>query len=277
MWMSPRNTLVRLAVIFLCFKIAAVAQNAGPKLSTLDLPTWERVTSRGGSLVPQLDLLLLRYDTSFLDDTNFMKYFITLNNCGDTSVARSLNNEFDYPSMSEFYKSRARQIVGFVPGTFAINMGMSFNVGEYDMTRKAFPIVDGLGKKQTVVFNNVTPVHSPTGIPLCPGTNRGFRLTNDYLTKPTPFPSYTVTFNEIKFAEVAVDEATARSFAARFRGATRPVSINLEIEILPDAPKIVRKKAAGTAITSTYVTFTGVVRKVSVFTSLGQPLATFNP
>ncbi len=277
MRMILRNNLFRLAVIFLCLKIAVVAQNAEPKLATLDLPTWDRITSKGGSLVPQLDLILLRYDTSFLDDTNFMKYFITLNNCGDRNVAKGLNNEFDYPSMVAFYKPRAQEIVKFVPNTFSINMGTSFYLGEYDMTRKAFPFVDGLRKRQVIAFNNVTPVNSPTGIPLCPGTNRSYRLTDTYSTKPAPFPEYMVTFNEIKFAEVAVDEATARSFAARFPGGLRPVSIILDIEVLPDPPKIVRKKMAGTVITLTYVTFAGVVKKVSVLTSLGQPLATINP
>lgn len=52
MRMIVGNALFRLAVIFLCIEIVVMAQSPGPKLAILDLPTWDRITSKGGSLVP---------------------------------------------------------------------------------------------------------------------------------------------------------------------------------------------------------------------------------
>lgn len=276
-----KPVLPALAALFCIVSIGACAQSSGPKLAVLDRPTWDRVASRGGTITTQLDLITLRYDPSLLDSREFMRYFIALNNCGDRTVARSMDSEFDYPPMVAFYKPKAQEIAKVVPNDFIINMGSGFNLGEYDMARKAFPFVTALKRSQPVDFNNVTPSDPPQGVPLCPGTLRSVNLGR--LPRRSdggydmPFPAYMVKFKDVKFSELPMDEEAARAFAARFRGGIRMVSILLDIEVLPDAPKIEKHRMAGTSNDFSYITFNGTVKKIEILNSLGQPLGDINP
>ncbi len=87
-----------------------------------------------------------------------MRYFVMINNCASAPadlnrIRKAFTNEFDYPSMVTFCKTRAKEILTVVPNTFAIGMNffpspinnqqqMAYMLGDYDMARKAFPFVD---------------------------------------------------------------------------------------------------------------------------------------
>jgi hypothetical protein len=101
--------------------LVASSENPGLKLGILDAGGKQRL-----AVETKLDLFLLNYNTSLLDDQRIMRYFIVLNNCAVPTDAREIgkafNSEFDYPKMVAFYRTKAPEILEGVPVTLRIQV-----------------------------------------------------------------------------------------------------------------------------------------------------------
>jgi hypothetical protein len=100
------------------------------------------------------DLVWFKLDPSELNnDGNAIRYFIALNNCDNRLLLRELNSEFDAPKLIEYYRSKAPEILQQVPLWLGYS-GTAY-LGDYDMARKQFPLVDATGKKQGLTIGTM--------------------------------------------------------------------------------------------------------------------------
>lgn len=223
--------------------MSSPAQSADAGWSVLDSAAWHQIEGKGRFDALQLGLLTLRNQPSLLDEKKLMQFFIMANNCVGPNfirASRGLDNELEYPGMVSFYKPRAAEILQSVPRTLV--MGYQYAgapvpghpdalspiyLGEYELARKSFPFVDRYGGKMTVTFDEASPGDSDA---MCSGTT-GF--------------TYDLSFPAVKFTELPMSEADARSYLSGPRvgkaGLGRQVVVILEIEVLPDAPRLTAK------------------------------------
>jgi hypothetical protein len=230
-------------------------------LATLNKDSLARIDNVG----VRLDLNLFRLDPKLLD-TDALKYFVLLNNCKavgniDQRVVKVLGNELDYPKVAAFYRSKAAGILGEMPkdGTIALS---GASLGPYDTTRKAFPIVNRQGKME---FSSVRvdPDHSNLS-KYCLDAQRQFLNT-------TSFPnSYGLTFTPpLTFAELPMDEASARTYIEHTNVVQRVVTFVIDFRILDTPPQISRINSS-----ATMATMTAEIEKITIVKGLsGEKVA----
>jgi hypothetical protein len=256
--------------------LVASSENPGLKLATLDAGRKQRL-----AVETKLDLFLLKYNTSLLDDPRIMRYFIVLNNCADPTDAReigkALNSEFDYPKMVAFYRTKAPEIFDGVPVTIRIRVTQFPNLtnnrvlpsipavlGDYDVTRKAFPFVNdyNMGLRETIGLDSVSPA-SDRGNDCGPAARQLPSSLGLVTTK------YVITFKPFAFAEVPIDEAAAEAYVRRagVPGGRRYVSLMLDLELTPEAPQ---------SVSNTWK-FAADIKKITVVDKSNSPVATLNP
>lgn len=219
----------------------------------------------GGSDGVLLDLNLMRLQPSTLDDPEFLKYFIALNNCANPQIGAELASEFEFPKLSAFYKDKAATILSAVPTTIRLDLG-SLALGQYDPIRKAFPILNGgwtaPGAPRQLGFftDHVEPFPTRTDLVVCIPANR-FSSNK---------PIYQIKFDALKFTEVPVDEAVAKDFV--LKSSDRHLQLIVDIEILPQKPNLMTAPHRPWA-----VGLNGKVTKVVAVTRQGQELSVLVP
>lgn len=281
--MSRRGAIVGVFICGVLLPPFVCAQNQAPKLSVLsahDLQALQNSTT-------QLDLIWLHADPSLLENRDVLKQFAILNNCSEdyrdwVKFRRSLDNEFDYPSIASYYKTKGHEILAEIPTEFSATLPnfimangavLDFVLGEYNPERKAFSFVNLRGGPLTapVALHNLS---APEVKGTCGGT-----LEN---------AQYRVAFDEIKFTELRMDEDAARSYVSSLHpGLPRIVYVQLELEIQPTAPQVSKIQSpaprspyygrTGAETTSEIVTFKGKLKKASVVTPQGRPLGVLYP
>jgi hypothetical protein len=263
--MRRGNASYFLVGILLCLEIPVVAQNALPKLAVLDRAGMERLEAEGVSI--QLNLLWLREDISLLETNERSQHsFILLNNCmaphADLSAVQStFGNEFEYPSVIAFYKSKARDVLKLVSNTITVTAG-SFNLGQYDMATKEFPIVEegNINSKleSPITLNSLTIVDVGNG--RCLGL---LRAANN--------ATYEVAFPDVTFSALRMDEDAAKSFVSSVGDVRhRRIAVQLDVEILQGAPRVSTDRGS-------VVTFPAKVNKATAVTLDGRPLGVLYP
>jgi len=247
---------------------AAAPEQSGPGFGILDKDTVDRL----GNSTVRLDLNLLRLDPTLLDEKAFMRYFIALNNCRDQSVGKMLDNELDYPKAAAFYKAKAPEILksvpdyvglGFYKPTGTILWGRSattgaavssLTLGEYNTSKKAFPLIDDQAKRVEIAGNLTLEADRRDINKVCPVAQFARSSSNE------PLPSsYTVTFKALSFSELPMDEAAARKYIESVGPSQRIASLNIEIHLLDTPPRMAR---SGSRITR--VEFGGEIGRVTV-------------
>lgn len=112
--------------------------------------------SEFGSSV-EFDINLVRLYPNILDNPQFMRYFVALNNCGSPQIPQLLNNELDFPQIAAYYKAHAAEIISGLPPIVSVGLygGArshgddrlldTAKLGEYDVQRGVFPIITHQG------------------------------------------------------------------------------------------------------------------------------------
>jgi hypothetical protein len=260
---------------------SALTLDSGLKLATLDHANIERL----GGNETRLDLFLLKYNPTLFDDQRIMRYFIVLNNCGGPGggIEQAFNNEFDYPKIVTFYRTSAPEILENVPRTVSIRVNAFPNIshnrvvspiaavlGDYDVTRKAFPFVNGYnpGLRETIGLDSISP--------------GGDRAT-DCLAAARQLSSslglgsgsnYIITFKPFALTELPVDEAAAEAWVRRDgvpKGGQREVSLVLNLELKAEAPEFINTGRGNTW------KFAADLTKITVVDKSNWPIATLNP
>jgi hypothetical protein len=259
----------------------AMTLDSGLNLATLDRAAIDRL---GGSET-RLDLFLLKYTPSLFDDPRVMRYFIVLNNCGDqrSDIEQAFNNEFDYPKLVKFYRTNAPEILADVPRTVSIRVSAFPNIthnrivspiaavlGNYDVTRKAFPFVNGYnaGMKETIGLDSISPPGdraigcSPAARQL--SSSLGLGSASNYI----------IAFRPFALTELPVDEAAAEAYVRRGgvgQGGQREVSLVLDLDLEAKAPELINT-GRGNAWK-----FAAEVTKITVVDKGNWPIATLKP
>jgi hypothetical protein len=227
-----------------------------------------------------LDLDLMRFGEGVLDDRPFFDYFVLLNNCGNSKILSQMNSEFDYPAIKAFYKEKAPQILASVPSTLTVRIpGPS--LGVYGPATASFPWRLSGG----AAWNNA----SGTGpfklnylsllssrVSRCIGGVRRYGSTI-FNKRSGDWPVYQVTFPTLTFASLPMNEEAAKKYVESLGPReVRMTSFILSIEILPQSPQLKEIDAPMTRYArELQVTFAGQVKKVTVVSGKGEPLAEF--
>lgn len=238
--MNRRAELLLLVAIGSMVPTASVsAQTPNLKLAVLDGPGMENVQKQ--SVTGQLSLLWMRADPTILDkDPKTFRSFILMNNCNASerdyvSVMRAMSNEFDSGSIVAFYKPKVTEILSEVPDTFTVILqqypsstgyASNFVLGQYDTAAGGFPFVNAAGVRLA------KPV---TLTSLAPGDAYSGRCSSPFNV------SYRVTFPAVAFSQLRMNEQDARAFVASIHditGRPRPIYLQVDLEILPDAPQL---------------------------------------
>jgi len=263
---------------------------SGPQgLMTLDAEGIKALLSHRDVLGVQFDLLFLQRDPSYLDDKNFMRYFIMLNNCKNPQAGllqqKKFNSEFDYPDMVKFYKDSAPRILQTIPTSFTAAMRsypdphnpqreQMIDLGDYDRSSGSFPFVDISTKGVSIDFSNAViggrqGLSSFCGAPL-------LELGNGTLSGQSPV--YIVQYPKVTLTHFALSEAAARQYVSSpgvgAAGTGRSVTLWMDIEVLPGAPQIAPIRGSSSAI---FATFSGKLNKITVVDSMGHPVGIVYP
>jgi hypothetical protein len=260
---------------------SAMTLDSGLKLATLNHGDIERL----GGNETRLDLFLLKYTTSLFDDQRIMRYFIVLNNCGGqrSGIEQAFNSEFDYPKMVTFYRTNAPEILEDVPRTVSIRVSAFPNIshnrivspiaavlGDYDVTRKAFPFVNGYnaGLRETIGLDNISPAGDRANdcLPAARQLSNSLGLRSG--------SNYIITFKPFALTELPVDETAAEAYVRRDgvrQGGQREVSLVLDLELKAEAPELINT-GKGNAWK-----FAAEITKITVVDKSNWPIATLNP
>ena len=210
----------------------------------------------------RFDLDAIRLNPSLLDQKAVMRYFIGLNNCQDRSVQRALQNELDYPGLAEYYRRNAADILAALPSTAGLVMFRgntkgallwghptggwdpklkTLALGEYDVNRKAFPI---LVSDKSRSFEVAGPLHMDSDRQsldkTCPVAWDALMRSRD-LQQLLP-AGYNVSFNSLTFNELPMREADARKYiesgnSSSQRGVLLTVDFHIESIAPPSSPR----------------------------------------
>lgn len=274
-----------------CFAFNSFAQVSLQQLQTLDTNSLKTLVAHSDVLATHFDLLTLHYNPSYLDNKATMKYFIMLNNCGNSGqtinlIQKSFNSEFDFPSMTSFYKAKATNILSSVPMSFIIVMDTlpdpanprniaPIHLGEYDLATGSFPFVTGADQKTSLTISKAGDIESRDGLNNFCGwaySQTGGAFLGGQM------PIYYVSFPKMTFSAVKVDEVRARQYVSTSgvgaAGAGRAVSLWIGLEMLPTPPQIV---PVAHQANTTSISYRGKVTKVEVRDNLGRPLGTLYP
>jgi hypothetical protein len=248
---------ILLCVLFCSCCFPSVAQQSGaPSMGIMDLKKIEATDEISGL---RDDLVWFRLNPSVLEDPTAMRYFIALNNCDSRTLMKQMDSEFDYPNMVAFYKSKAPEILSQVP--LWLGYSASVHLGEYDMTKKAFPLTDSNGKKITITLNSFTmsadrgPLNYTCGNALA-AINRPDSVL-DY--------SLTVTVPTATYSALAMDEDAARRYVegrgAGRAGGGRSITVLLEFDIPQQTPGFTPRGSGGAPA---HVQLQGKISKITV-------------
>jgi hypothetical protein len=157
-------------------------------------PAWSQQTSQLGTLTAerlkemgttvQLDINLVRVHPEILQNKQFMRYFIALNNCSNPGIKKTLDNELDYPRVESYYRSKAAEIVGALPPSVALAMfggarsvhdptitGDSLRLGDYDLSKNEFPLTFH------AAWGSQAPTPAPAANNSGNGSSKGFTIS----------------------------------------------------------------------------------------------------
>jgi hypothetical protein len=147
-WVRVRGITLLMAIAIVPGPMEPIWSQQTAQLGTL---TAEKLKEMGTTV--QLDINLVRVHPEILQNKQFMRYFIALNNCSNPGIKKTLDNELDYPRVESYYRSKAAEIVGALPSFVALAMfggarsvhdptitGDSLRLGEYDQSKGAFPL-----------------------------------------------------------------------------------------------------------------------------------------
>jgi hypothetical protein len=237
------------------------------------------------------DIAAMRLNPGLLRQKPVMQYFIALNNCNDSTVQRALQNELDYPALADFYSAKAEEILSGLPDTGGLLMfgggGPSVNsmrqavvfgrrvmgnepvpktltLGEYDLSRKVFPIVvsdksktfdAGGGAQRVDVDRSSVEKTCPVGYNTFVRSKLISVLPSTYLVK---VPSMT-------FSELPVSETDARKYIEAAASGNRNIVLNVDLHL----------KAGATSSTPGEFVFDGAIARVTVLNRASyQPVGT---
>jgi hypothetical protein len=209
------------------------------------------------------DLAAMRAHPELLAQKSVMQYFIALNNCNDTSVQRALQNELDYPALVKVYQPKAAEILAGLPDTAGLLMFRgntkgamlwghatggydpnlkTLTLGEYDLNRKAFPIlVSDKGKSfQVTGTQQVSPDRSSLQ-KSCPVAYNMVGRSGASTGLPT---TYSVTVAPMSFGELPMTEAAARKYIEGTNAGQRGVVLGVDVHLKPNPQKSSAKELA---------------------------------
>jgi hypothetical protein len=236
----------------------AGAHASAQDFQQLDTAAIQRIMaqSNGNAIGVLLDLNFMRLHPSSLDDPDFFKEFILLNNCQNRQFGNELNNEFERPKITAFYKQQADRILKSVPTTVRIRFD-HIPLGQYDATKKAFPFVNvpegAKQHQQDVVLNDLDPNVPARAVCSLTPTGSGIRTMSG--------PFYRITIPKVTYWGVPMDEAAARSYISSLPNSTRRyVNIFVDVDIVAKDPQIFSNPSNGTS-----VQFEGQLKKVAIF------------
>ena len=213
----------------------------------------------GNGAAIRLDLNLFRLMPDLLDDKAYMRYFIALNNCDDKSMAKTLDNELDYPDVAAFYKPKAQEILNNLTVTAGVAVyaeaGMWKKIptlGEYDKSKGAFPIVfadhpNGAEVPSSINFDFGRSIY-----------RNNCAIANQVLGGRSMPSSYSISLKPMSFKEVRVSEAEARRYIESSPGPQRAIVLLVDMHILDTPPKLNRNQAG----IITGVLFSGSIARV---------------
>ncbi|HKT48262.1 MAG TPA: hypothetical protein VJP87_12120 [Candidatus Acidoferrales bacterium] len=243
--------------------VSPAARNATAKSAPgHGILTADELSAFGNGTVP-LDLISMRFHPELLAQKPVMQYFIALNNCHDSSVERALQNELDYPALASFYSAKAQEILAGLPDaagfiTFRGYKGgllwgrsakngevtpgadekRTLSLGEYDISRKVFPILTSdQAKSFEVSGTQGAEINRASLEKSCPVAYNTFMRSRLVNVMPT---GYAVTVaSPMTFNELPMSEADARKFieGAAAGPAQREVVLGVELHLKPDAQK----------------------------------------
>jgi hypothetical protein len=259
--MASRSSISLAAVVVLGLSwMPAFSQTPSQTLGIMDVNELHRIEMGGGPNSDGvtgvlLDLNFMRLDRTSLDDPEFLKYFIALNNCGNPQIDKQF--EFDFPKMAPFYRDKASKILDIIPTTIRLQLPMPI-LGEYDQVRHAFPILnDGRGvtaasRRQLypLMIDHVDPAPDRWALSACRPAE----------SMDSHNPVYQIQFKALQFSEIPMDEVTARNFVLHSPQGSRRVRLVLDIDILPRTPTVFTHSGMPKG-----VVFAGEVRKLTVF------------
>ena len=201
----------------------------------------------------------LRLTPHAIEDDEVLAEFMRQNNrVGQDRelLAQHLANEFDRPQVVAYYRSNASAIVAQAPSV--ISAGSSATLGDYDLSRHAFPIMRG--NQQGWSSGNAVEIGSFSALaansPIAP-SYRGGRVRLE------------VDFQLFTLDWVPVSEAVARQVIGASRG--RNINITTKIQILQQPPQLELQNGG-----SPHFHFAGKVLSVDVVGPTNEVLATID-
>ncbi|WP_446744140.1 hypothetical protein [Silvibacterium acidisoli] len=208
-----------------------------------DLDRLENATLR-------FDLNAMRSAPALLEQKPVMQYFIAVNNCRDSAVQRSLQDELDYPELARFYSAKAPEILSGLPDTAGLLMFRgntrgeliwgraaggydptlkTLVLGEYDVSRKAFPIlVSDKSKTLEISGTQRADVNRISLETSCPVAYSALMRLGANASLPA---SYTVTVQPMSFGELPMSEADARRYIDSVNAAQRDIVLAVDVHL----------------------------------------------
>jgi uncharacterized protein len=170
-------------------------------------------------------LTFMRLTPHALDDDAILQNFIWLNNIGNDVVGGHLGNEFDRQQVLSYYKSHGGEILAGLP-TAVISGHTAVGLGDYDMTRKAFPAhgasVDAIKIDVThLLLGGITKLSRASPIV-------GPRYPGGFFDLAAAFPPVTIDW-------VPVSEDAARHYVES-AGPNRTLDVEIKVELLQQKP-----------------------------------------
>jgi hypothetical protein len=251
----------------------------GARLGTLSNPMTAELVH--GNLTTYLDMQLLRLQPALLEDPEVLKFFALVNNCvyntddaptrlNDTAVRKLMRSEFDYPQAADYYRSHAAEILSGLPRTTIATIGGA-QLGQYDMTAKAFPMTVNRGlssstqvvklqQRETMRAEKAITAKARGGVSGVCGDAGTQRIIIE--AKKKVGSNYALDVEkEMTFTQVPVDPEEARKLVEA--GWNRFVRFDGEFEILDDPkPKMVASCGNGNNVPC--IVFATRVKKIAV-------------
>jgi len=227
----------------------------------------------------KLALSLIRSTPHLLDDDEFLRAFVILNNCANPNFQIHLGNEFDYPQIARFYKEKAQQILADIPSEITLQETVS--IGDYNVARGAFPVI----RREP----NLSQADFATGViqvrPISQCMSQPFNFDIE-AGSPAKFRRFwvQVAFKPVVLQELQMSESDARQFIAYEEGIGRAPSTGLprvvylttQIQISQSPPKItIEHLGAGRKLDDrTIIEFSGQIKEITV--TKASPAVTIN-
>ena len=231
-----------------------------------------------------LDLAAMRFIPDMLTQKSVMQYFIALNNCHDSGIQRALQNELDYPALASFYGARTKDILAGLPDTAGVVLYRgntkgavlwgrptggydptlkTLTLGEYDVARKAFPIlVSDKSKSFEVAGTQEVVAERSSQQKSCPTAYNTVMHPGGIAGIPA---SYSVTVAPMTFSELPMNEADARKYIEGASSGQRGVVLGVDLHLKLNAQRSTAKEPA----------FDGTVARVTVLKNTSfQPVGT---